>query len=764
MGLSSSSLQNSQRLGRGRGSLFLRVFSLACLLITLNSSAQSLQQPTRKAGTQKNEGAFQKHFESARALQSKGDLEHAVTEYKLFLAEALRHVASLRAHFGQYEQAQKLLESGLVVMPDDPDLLLDFSAMRLEQSKFSESKSLAEKVLQTRPGNSRAEYLIGNSLCQQGDYQAAKEHLEAAVMGAPNFETGYLLGLTYLKLNDRKHADLLFDEMVKGLGDTARIHMYLGRAYRNGGSVDRAVEELKKAVAKDTTEPQVHYFLGLAYLGRDGDSGFPQAVPEFRAELARNPNDYRSHYLLGYILLKQHNLAEAETELHRAATLDPQSPDPLIYLGQLYVETDRPGEAEATLRRAIALTEDVSRNDYQINRAHYLLGRILFQRGQQEEAEQEMRTSKELTNKSMQLARKQISGDSPNLTEEEQPERQRPASSPTAEELEKAEAYINGIKPPIADSYNNLGVIAAGQQNFTAALNYFHSAAEWQPSLATLDRNLGMAAFYDHQFSQAVEPLMRHMKTHSDDTRARAALALSFFALQQYDLVRETLGPMETEVNAFPELSYAYAVSLVKTGAYEQGIGRLRALEKENSNSADLHTLLGEAFAEQNDWSAALQEYRKALAIDPKQARTHFLAGLALIRQGSPSEASQEMRASLQLDPSDVSSKYHLAYALIEMGKKDEAFPLLKEVLLQDPKHGDAYYQLGKLQLERGDTKAAISNLEAGTKFKQDADYIHYQLAMAYRRDARTEDARRELKVYQTLKDRHRGRTPSESK
>src|SRR5437660_2812960 len=74
-------------------------------------------------------------------------------------------------------------------------------------------------------------------------------------------------------------------------------------------------------------------------MGRDGESGFPLAIPEFRAELKINPDDYRSHYLLGYILLKQRNLKEAENELTRAAALEPQNPDPLIYLGQLYADT-----------------------------------------------------------------------------------------------------------------------------------------------------------------------------------------------------------------------------------------------------------------------------------------------------------------------------------------------------------------------------------------------------------------------------------------
>jgi tetratricopeptide (TPR) repeat protein len=737
---------------------------LVCLLVVISSAAQT-PKPSRpqEKNEPRQDDALQKHFDAARTFQIGGDPEQAATEYRAFLAGALRRVAALRTRLAEYDKAAKLLEGALALAPQDPDLLLNFSAMRFEQGQFGEARSLAEKSLQIQPNNSSAHDLLGRLFFQQGDFQAAREQLEAAVVGTPNFETGYLLGVTYLKLNDLTRADLLFNEMVTGLGDTARIHLYLGRAYREGGFVDRAVVEFQKAVAKDEAAPQAHYFLGLAFLGRDGDSGFAEAVPEFRAELKRNPNDYRTHYLLGYILLQQHNLQEAEVHLSKAAALDPRNPDAFIYLGQLFADTDRPDKAEKTLRQAISLTDDVARNEYQINRAHYLLGRVLLKAGRKEEAQRELDTSDRLRKKATQAARKRNAGDAPNLAGEEEPARQKPAPALSPEESANGEAYVNGLKPAIADSYNNLGVIAAGTKNFAAAVEYFNQAREWLPSLETLDRNLGMASFYANQFEGATGALTRHLRSHPEDTRARSALTLSFFGLQKYADVREAIEPIRSQVDAEPGLSYAYAVALVKTGEYAQGIDRLKALEKADPKAADIPLLLGETLAEQSDWAAALIEYRKAMALNPKDGRTHYLAGVALIRQGSPADAVQELRTALQLDPSNAASKYHLAFALIQLEKKDEALVLLQDVLRQDPNYADAYYQLGKLQLEGGETKGAISSLEAGTKSNPDGDYIHYQLALAYRRDSRAEDADREMKVYQQLKNRHRGQNAQQS-
>src|SRR2546422_10726470 len=239
---------------------------------------------------------------------------------------------------------------------------------------------------------------------------------------------------------------------------------------------------------------------------RDDQSGFAEAVPELRAELRINPEDYRSHYLLGYIAMKQHSLKEAESELVRAATLEPQNPDPLLFLGHVYADTGREAEAEATTRKAIALTKDVSRNNYQINQAHYVLARILLRTGRKEEGEKEMALSKELRNRLThpQLVRNPKLPELANQTHGD--EASRPgmrAASVSPEEQKKAQAYTNQLKPAIADAYNNLGVIVAGQKEFDTAVDYFRKAGAWNPSLETLDRNWGMAAFYANQYDQA---------------------------------------------------------------------------------------------------------------------------------------------------------------------------------------------------------------------------------------------------------------------
>jgi tetratricopeptide (TPR) repeat protein len=777
-----SFLRNPHKLGTEPVSLrrpaLLLVFFLASLLVFLSLSILCVAQVARtRAAKPTSQDNFQQHYDAARTFQISGDEGRAAAEYRAFLVGALRTSAKASVGLGQLDRAAALFEDALRLSPDDPQVRLEYAQLRFQQGKLPEARSMAKKVLTSSPDNAQAHSLLGQILFVQGDYKPAREQLEQAVVAAPGFDVGYLLGITYIKLNDFARARLVFDDMVTSFGDTAQMHMMFGRAYKQGDweALDYAVQELKKAIAKDSRVPHAHSLLALAYMDRDGESSFSQTAAELQAELKINPQDSRSHYLLGYIAMKQHDAKAAEAELLRATQLDPKNPDPLIYLGQIYADADRDPEAEAMLRKAVALSSALSSNssptDYLIGRAHYVLGRVLLKTNRREEGEKELAASQTIRDRMNRPTaaldpndlkttdpKKKSDPELANVSEDASVGHLSPAKEAPPQAKEEIQAFLDQLKPSLADAYNNLGVFQAGRKDFATASEYFRKAGEWSPTLETLDRNWGMAAFYANNYQEAVPPLTRQLQKQPGDVRVRAALALSLFMGQNFSGTLDTLKPIQSEVDSDPGLGYAFAVSLVKTGDYDEGMRRLKSVEEANPNSADIHMLMGSALADQHEYETALQEYRKSLAIDPGREQTHYLAGLALIRNGHPKDAVEELRTALKLSPSEVSAKYHLAFSLIQIQQKEEAQTLLREVIQQNPKYADAYYELGKLQLEQGDTKGAVLSLESGIEASPDADYIHYQLAMAYRRDSRSEDAEREIKLYQALKNRQRGR------
>jgi len=701
------------------GSFFLRRICLApCAgLLLLSGVFPALGQTTESQPPPQN--VLQQHYDAAENAQEAGDLQGAATEYRRFLVEALHRLASNRATVGDFGKTAPLFEEALELDSSDVNLRLDYAEACRRGNDLLKAKSLAEAAVAAAPKESRPRLVLGRILLQLKENEAAAKQLETAVAIEPNFTNGYALGNAYLLMKDQPHASRIFAEMLAGLGDSPEIHMEFGTAYAQAGYPEQAIQEFKKAIAEDTMYPGAHYSLGAAYIVGLGDAADAEAVPEFREEVKNHPEDFLSHLQLGSIALGQHKLQEAEEEMTRAAELNPRSPDVHLYLGQLYVETNRPTEAETALRKSISLTFDVSRNHYQVQRAHYLLARLLLQSGRQEEGKQEMQISQELQKKST-LQNQGRPAARPNGQDSEAVAGENTLSSGPLdpEALKHVESFEQQVEPAIADSYNNLGAIAAGSSDLAESLHDFQKAFQWNPTLEGLDYNWGRAAFSANKYDQAVGPLGRLLQAEPDNTWVRSALGMSLFMLQRYGEALQTLQPMETQIDADAELAYAYAVCLLKTGDRDSGVKRLKELETNDPKNAAVHEALGEAFASQRD-----------------------LAG-----------AAAEFRAALKVKPDDTTAKYNLALALIELHQKREAQELLAEAARGGSENPDVYYQLGRLRLDRGETKAAITALEKAAKLSPNSDSVHYELAAAYRKDLRMADADRELKLYESLR------------
>ncbi len=644
-----------------------------------------------------NNRLLQQHYYNAQDLQRKGKLNESAEQYRAFLADALGELATGYGMARDYPNASPLFEEALALEPGSPTLLLDYARTALVLGDLARAQTLATEFIGKFPGNREqlalAHQVLGRTLLKLNRDQEARKELEAAVALDPTFPNGYDLAVACLDLDDENCAVQIFSEMQKSFGDTPEIHMAFGRAFANSDFQPRAVTEFRRAIEENPRLPGAHYLLSAVLLATGGDeSHLDDAEAELKKELAVSPRDAMTYTALGKIAATRKNYPEAETYLKKAILLGLHSPDAYLYIGQIYFETNRSAQAEAALRQCIRLTIDVSRNRYQVQKAHFLLGRILMQRGQQDAAHAEMVVSRELANKTLSQDKSSLAG----LMDTSQIAQSTPAEGavapppgpPMADPLaqHRTEALREQIRFPMADSYNNLGAIAATNNDYLGAVKYFERAAVWNPSLEGLDYNWGRAAFAGSQFAEAVMPLSRYLRLHSDDTGARSVLAISQFMTGNYRGCIEALEPVIGKSDLAPQAEYVYAESMVMTGQIASGVERLVALQKLHPEIPDVHRALGEAFSQQGEKPRALEELRAAIQLSP-------------------------------LDP-------------------------------------DSHYDLGKIELESGDTVAAIPELEAATRLLPTSQKFHQELANAYMVAGRPEDARKEIEIYNLLRSR----------
>jgi tetratricopeptide (TPR) repeat protein len=626
-------------------------------------------------GPEANGSVLQQRYDAAQRYQAAQDLDHAAQQYRMFLSEALGEIAVGRAHVGEYDKAADDFDEALRLVPDSPEMQIRYAQAALESGKLDHAKLLAMGVIRNNPNDSKdgadAHGILGRVLLKTGKIAEARQELEEAVALDSTFENGYQLAVADLDGGDEKGATKIFAEMQASFGDTAVLHLQFGRAYLNSDFQSDAVEEFQKAIAEDDRLPGVHYSLAAAYLSTAGHTKLPEAEAELNKEIAIFPDEAAAYAALGHLLAAQHHGAEedaeAEKDLKRATELDPKNPDGFFYLGQFYADLKKLPEAEAALRQSIAMTTDVSRNAYQVQKARYLLGRLLMQTGQADEGNQQIAAAHALTQQNLARDQNRLSDylqekrdtQTSGMGDEMPRMEDKPAD---AEAVQQVDALEKQLGPVMADSYNNLGAIAGSEGNATAALRYFEEAEEWNPALPGLDYNLGRAAFAAGAFAQAVGPVSRYLRAHPEEEGARAVLGLSQFNTKDYAGARKTLEPLDGNSGEAPQLQFAYAESLIQTGDASGGVERLLVLEKADPHVAEVHRALGEAYVTTKAAGAA-EELETAIRLNPVDAEAHGALGRLELAQGDAKQAVTHLEAAAKLEPGNAALQQELADA-----------------------------------------------------------------------------------------------------
>ena len=170
--------------------------------------------------------------------------------------------------------------------------------------------------------------------------------------------------------------------MIALAGDSGSLHVLFGRAYRDANDMpSRAgVSTGSGTRSQDAACPLLSW---LARLAVNEWKPTPETKAEIEKELALS-QDFLANYMLGFIAASERQYDVADKYLKIATEINPNWPEPWLYLGlNEYAQGDKE-HAEEMFRKAIELTgQDESRSNFQIRRAYVDLGRILANSGRQ---------------------------------------------------------------------------------------------------------------------------------------------------------------------------------------------------------------------------------------------------------------------------------------------------------------------------------------------------------------------------------------------
>lgn len=155
-----------------------------------------------------------------------------------------------------------------------------------------------------------------------------------------------------------------------------------------------------------------------------------------------------------------------------------------------------------------------------------------------------------------------------------------------------------------------------------------------------------------------------------------------------------------------------------------------------NPSLEDAHHRLGLVYLHIGFLDDAIDEFQKALAIDPTDRLAAQRIGVALVHQGKYEEA---LRIFRQI-PSDKNPElwhYHVAWALLHLHQDSEASALIEQYMHQHPEDPGGLLTSARafLRAKQGDVRGAEADIRKAEKIG--ADYIHFhhtasRIASAY--------------------------------
>ncbi len=172
----------------------------------------------------------------------------------------------------------------------------------------------------------------------------------------------------------------------------------------------------------------------------------------------------------------------------------------------------------------------------------------------------------------------------------------------------------------------------------------------------------------------------------------------------------------------------------------------LRAIELDKTLAEPHASLAFIAEIHEWDWATAEREYKRALELNPGDARAHHWYAGYLTYVGRFEEGIDEEKRARDLDPLSLPVNNALAGRLLAAGRVDEALAQLKQTLEMDSHFAPAHQTLGWAYLNSGKHREAVQEFQQALQLSgADDKDIMLDLGFAYATVGNQEEARKIL-------------------
>lgn len=304
------------------------------------------------------------------------------------------------------------------------------------------------------------------------------------------------------------------------------------------------------------------------------------------------------------------------------------------------------------------------------------------------------------------------------------------------------------------------GNIAIEEGDYERAVKLFSESLTYQETAANRT-NLAVAYLRQNDFDKALEEVQKAVAIDPKFSGAHYILGNIYFTKEDY---KSALPELEKVFILAPDLDVARALGLTYLHLKQPERARLlfeEMLSSVGKDSPDLHIMFGQAYEQTNYPLEAEREFKRALALNPKQSKANFFLGYVILQHGGIDRISEAMQAfenELQLNPDDFYSNFFAGVTASTVNEHAKAVSYLSRAVNIDSKRSEAFLFLGQSQLELNNLQEGEKNLRRAIELESSAlkagsqsRRTHFLLGRLLIKTDRKEEGEKELAIASKL-------------
>src|SRR5205823_3615474 len=276
--------------------------------------------------------------------------------------------------------------------------------------------------------------------------------------------------------------------------------------------------------------------------------------------------------------------------------------------------------------------------------------------------------------------------------------------------------------------------------------------------------DLAIARFDLEQYEKAIEPLAKALSLNPQSAGAHHMLGKSYFMLGDFS---KSITELETALRISPkdyDIAYTLGLAYLKQHQLAPTQQIFARMIRQLGDRPQLHIIFGRAYRETGFLAEAIEEFKKAVALDLHFPRAHYYQGLTyLLKDGASRlpDAEQEFKIELASNPGEFFANYYLGIVYLMDRRWDPAISFLQKAILIQPANPDPYFHLGQAYQATERYAEAVEVLKKSIALSPSLshnDYqvatAHYRLGQALLKAGQNEAAQKELQLSAELKSK----------